>query len=113
VQIYETTVPLIAWGSTRPAIDVDFDPTLPQPMLLAAMAHLVLGIEHENRAEPAEELSEYTEAQRLQPDLPITNFYLGSGLKKVGRISEARQAFAEAANSGSGDVKTLAEREMR
>lgn len=112
VHFYEKALLRLGHGS-MPKVDVHFNPEVPLPDHLQAAAHLVLGIDADNQAEYAKAIADYEEALRLQPSSGLIYFYYGNGLQRAGRRTEAKAAFAQAAQLEQGDVKAAAEKSLK
>jgi hypothetical protein len=127
---YDRTIPSIA-GSREYAeyLDIDFDPTDPEPDLLEAATHVALGLEgigHGADAVPStgpqsavipidvSPVDEFAAAVKLYPNSPIANYLLAEALRyKPGRAADAKAAYEKAAQYGAGDIKAESERTLR
>lgn len=109
VFVYENTINTVNLGTAYPSLSVHFSPNTPEPALFQAMAHLAMGITHNNRLEHPEALAEYQAAINAQPNLALAHYYHGQGLQRLGRRNEAQADFAKAAALGEGDVKKAAQ----
>ncbi len=95
-----------------------FSPSVPQPRQLAAAIHVAWGVADEQPSSPGRRpqdvkaLQEYQQAIILQPNSPVAHLFYGHWMLKKHRLSEARAAFAKAAQFGPGDVKAAAEKAL-
>lgn len=115
VAAYETAASKLNRGrnAALPPLPTNFSPQLRRPADLAAMAHVGLGMALAKRGKNDDALAEFAHAAKLRPNAPVAQFYHGYGLKAAGRTTEAKSAFARAAASGRGALKTAAEKELR
>lgn len=115
VAAYETAAGRLNEGRSAalPPLPTNFSPQMRRAADLAAMAHVGLGMALAKRGKNDEALAEFAHAAKLRPNAPVAQFYHGYGLKAAGRTAEAKSAFARAAASGRGALKTAAEKELR
>lgn len=67
------------------ALNVDFDPKVPQPSRLRAMLCVVHGLALDEAGKSKDALAAFREAARLAPNEPLTQFYVGSASQKKPR----------------------------
>ena len=96
-----------------------FSPAVPRPTELAAAIHIGLGVNlgwrgyHGTYKEASQQAQgQFQQALALEPTSPLANYYVGYGLKRLGRRAEAQAAFRKAAALGQGDVKLAAQKEL-
>ena len=96
-----------------------FSPDMPRPTDLATAIHIGLGLEigwkgyhgtYQERVQQAQ--GEFEKALALEPDSSLANYYVGYGLKRMGRRAEAQAAFRKAAALDQGDTKEAAQKEL-
>ena len=97
----------------------DFSPDVPRPTDLLTAIHVGMGLEigwrgyHGTYQEKTQQAQgEFQKALALEPDSSLANYYLGYGLKRMGRRAEAQAAFRKAAALDDGDVKAAAQKEL-
>ena len=90
------------------------------PQNIRARLDMVRGIalaeakDHSGQNRDKEALQAFQKAAQEQPDDPQVQFYLGSGLRKVGKFAEARAAFQKAAALDTeGTIKAATEENLR
>ena len=97
----------------------DFSPDVPRPADLATAIHVGMGMEpgwrgyhgtFQERIQQAQE--QFQKAAALEPASSLANYYVGYGLKRLGKQIKAQAAFKKAAALGQGDVKEAAEKEL-
>jgi len=120
VSFYEKALPKSAFGDA-PKMDEHFDPQVPMPTELQAMAHVAIGIEYTGHNANKDAFAEFEKGAHLAPDSALANYYYGYGwqhlaLKGQTRAAlapQAKAAFQKAANLGGGDVKKNAEESLK
>ncbi len=119
VSIYEKVLPDTTHFGDAPRIDVHFDPRVPMPIHLQAMAYVVSGMEYTGHGETTDAFREYEKASHLAPDSPFANYYYGYGWQvldpkaKMLHQEQAKAAFAKAVQLGKGDLKKAAEKALK
>ncbi len=96
-----------------------FPQSTPRPTELAAAIQTALGLQmdwpgyHGTYQEAiVQAQTHFQQALALEPNSPLTNYYVGYGLKRLGRQAEAQAAFKKAAALGQGDVRQAAQKEL-
>ena len=101
-----------------PNIDIVFSPDKPQPVLLAAAAHAVIGVtlsfpnniitgnDGHNHAYD-QSIAQLQRAVALAPNWPIGWYYLGVTLKRANRSQQATEAFNQAVKTAGTNKKLL------
>jgi tetratricopeptide (TPR) repeat protein len=103
----------------------DLDPTVsrfnvlnPEPTALAAAIHIARGRldneYHDCANEPLdkEALDQYAVALKLEPNSGLANYYFALGLQRLGRTTEATEAFKRTISLADDRIKGLAERQL-
>ena len=99
------------WGDSNVRVDTNAR----TPAEIRARAYVLLGIAHQAHHEAIifDEATEddsavkaYRQAARLQPDLAVAHYYLGYGLKRIGRKQEAQAEFNRAERLGDDAFRT-------
>ena len=104
-----------------PKLDANFDPQIPMPLLLQAMAHTAIGLEYSGHADNTAAFAEYNKGMQLQPDNPFVNYYYGIGWQrlspadraKFGTAQQAKAALQKAVLIGNADVKKAAQKALK
>ena len=118
---YEKSVLQADFG-TSPEWRPDFDPQVPQPQALEAMAHIALGRDYTmSTLDHRKAFVEFSKAQQVQPKSPLANYYYGFGWQqlspaeraKFGSPEKARAALETAARLGKGQVKVAAQKALK
>jgi tetratricopeptide (TPR) repeat protein len=118
VQAYNRQLPYSS-GVDLMQTHSDFSPDVPRSTDLATAIHIGLGQDlgwrgyhgtYQEKAQQAQE--EFQKALVLEPNSSLANYYVGYGLKRLGRRVEAQAAFQKAAALGEGDVKQAAQKEL-
>jgi len=103
------------------------NPAFPQPVALAAAAHIALGLDANWRCDALGELehdrafSEYTKALQLEPNWDVANYYYGYGWQwlaskcraRLGSVQQAKAALQKAILLGKADVKKAARKALK
>lgn len=96
-----------------------FSVSVPQSRALLAALHTALGLQADWRGYHGayqgyleQSLLHFQQAAALEPGSPLTNYYVGYGLKRLGRRAEAQKAFQKAAALDHGDIKAAALKEL-
>lgn len=121
VSIYEKALPETTHFGDAPRIDVHFDPHVPMPDQLQALAYVAAGLEYTGHGETTEAFHEYEKASHIAPNSPFANYYYGYGWRDLGpkdkakllNQEQAKAAFAKAVLLGKGDLKKAAEKALR
>lgn len=99
------------WGDSNVRVDTNAR----TPAEIRARAYVLLGIAHQAHHEAIifDEATEddsavkaYRQAVRLQPDLAVAHYYLGYGLKRIGRKREAQIELDRAERLGDDAFRT-------
>lgn len=116
--VYNKALPLIDNGDLMRK-NGDFSQNAPHSQELAAAIHTALGLQSDWRGYHGayqgylqQSLLHFQQAAALEPSSPLTNYYYGYGLKRLGRGVEAQAAFRKAAALGQGDVREAAQKEL-
>lgn len=120
VAVYEKALSKAVYGGT-PKLDVHFDPQVPMPNQLQAMAHVAVGMEYMGHNGNKEAFTEFDQALQLQPEVALTNYYYGFGWRRLERTSpmkaanaqRAKAALQKAAALDQGEVKKAAQEALR
>lgn len=97
----------------------DFSPDVPRPTDLAAAIHIGMGLElgwrgyhgtYQERVKQAQ--GELQQAVALEPTSSLAHYYVGYGLNRMGRRTEAQAAFKKAAALDDSDVQKAALKEL-
>ena len=102
---------------------VQFDPDTPQPVVLAAAAHIGLGLYDNFEGQPdgnTRAFQEYVAALRLAPNWDQANYYYGYGWQqlsptdkaKLGSAQQAKAALLKAVKIGKGNIKKAAQKAL-
>lgn len=124
IAIYNQALPRVPdWN--QPGMSLALTSDTPAPETFQAAAHIALGLCATFSGDPIggaheKAMSEFDAARRLQPSLPLTNYYYGYGWEHLDLKSAARQAYAaqakaafqQAAALGEGTVKKEAEQAL-
>ena len=122
VDYYNAALPdLVKWDYKA---NLHFDAAVPQPALLAAAAHIGLGLYDNFEYEPdsnTKALQEYEAALQLAPDWDAANYYYGYGWQKLspaeraksGTVQQAKAALQKAVKIGNARVKAAAEKALK
>jgi tetratricopeptide (TPR) repeat protein len=118
VSAYNKALPLLDNGDMVRRSS-DFAPNVPNPTALAAAIHTALGLQSDWRGYHGtyqemtqQSLVHFQQAAALEPNSPVTNYYVGYGLMRLGRRAEAQAAFKKAAALGQGYVREAAQKEL-
>jgi tetratricopeptide (TPR) repeat protein len=111
VQVWERASRSIEPQSDSPQFDVNFSPRVRQSARFRAAANLAQGITFSRRGWDDQALEAFERAARAQPS-PVTQYYLGYGLRTAGRHEEAEKAFRRAA-LGTGATRAAAQKALR
>ena len=117
--VYNKALPLIDNGELMRK-NGGFSQNAPQSQELAAAIHTALGLQSDWRGYHdahqgylQQSLVHFQQAIGLEPSSPLTNYYYGYGLKRLGRGVEAQVAFKRAAQlDQGGEVKAAAEKAL-
>lgn len=130
VSTYQSALPNLRSDNPSQFI-VTFDPDVPQPKVLEISAHIALGQDANYTCnnlgdmENDRAFEEYGKALALMPDSPATNFFYGLGWQnldpkdrvkmaaKPGQREAVKAALEKAAKLGTGEVQTLAKKELQ
>jgi tetratricopeptide (TPR) repeat protein len=120
VSIYEKALPSAVYHG-MPKLDVHFDPQIPMPVQLQAIAHVACGIELSGHGDNPQAFKEYEKGSYLAPDSALVNYYFGDGWQqlspaeqaKFGRAAQAKAALQKAVRLGKGPVKKAAQKALR
>ncbi len=117
IKFYEGALPYLP--NMRVHLGVHFSPVVPQDIAFQSAAHIALGMFADfgygsfGRGDDySRAMSEFSQAQQLQPDSPLANYYYGLGLQKMGRTEQAQAAFAKTLKIGHGSVKVAARKAL-
>ncbi|MGI4789481.1 MAG: tetratricopeptide repeat protein [Janthinobacterium lividum] len=97
----------------------DFSPDVPRSTDMATAIHVGMGQAlgwrgyhgtYQERTQQAQE--QFRQALALEPKSSLANYYVGYGLKRMGRRAEAQAAFKKAAALDNGDVQKAALKEL-
>ena len=121
VAVYEKALPTASHFGDAPKIDIHFDPQVPMPAQLQALAHVAIGIEYTGYSDTERAFSEYEKAIQSDPNSAFTNYYYGYGWHSLDpkdqvRITHAQQAQAaleKAVKIGNADVKAAAAKALK
>ena len=115
---YNKALPLVVEGDVLEKAG-GFSPDVPHPTALAAAVQTALGLEtdwrgyHGTYKEVIQQAqTHFQKAVALEPNSSLANYYMGYGLKRLGKQAEAQAAFRKAAALGTGDVKAAAQKEL-
>jgi tetratricopeptide (TPR) repeat protein len=117
VVVYNKQLPNLSLGDLVRA-NSHFSPDTQRPEELATAIQIAQGLTCTAgegwglHSQDEEAMEHFHQAAALEPSSPLTNYYLGYGLKRLGRQAEAQAAFRKAATLGQGDVKAAAEKEL-
>jgi len=118
VEAYNRQLPYLSNGDLLQKHS-GFSPNVPRPTDLATAIHIGLGQElgwrgyHGTYQEASQQAQgEFQKALALEPDSSLANYYVGYGLKRMGRRAEAQAAFKKAAALDQGDVRDAAQKEL-
>ena len=119
VSIYEKGLPDSADAEVLKAAG-RFDPSLPMPDQMEALAHVARGIEYGRYGDSGDAMSEYERAMVRTPDLSVVNYYYGWGWQRLspdersryGTEQQAKVALLKAVRIGKGDVKKAAQKAL-
>lgn len=127
IAAYQQALPTLP-GGDLPKISARFDPDVPQPVALAAAAHIGLGLianfmcEEMDGDERSQEkaFQEYSQALQLAPNWDMANYYYGFGWRqlypvsrvKFGNIQQAKASLKKAILVGRADVKKAARKTL-
>ncbi len=115
ISVYEKAIPDSAYGDA-PKMNVHFDPQVPMPLQLQAMAHVATGIEYTERGETIKAFTEFEKGLVLAPDSAFANYYYGYGWQQLspaeraqfGTAAQAKAALQKASRIGKGAVRNAA-----
>ena len=115
VSVYRGSL-IKATFADAPKLDVNFDPQIPMPQLLQAMAHTAIGLDYSGYANNNAAFAEFRKGILLQPDNALTNYYYGVGWQrlgptdrlKFGTAQQAKAALQKAVKIGNAEVKAAA-----
>ena len=118
--VYKNALGKAIFGDA-PKIDVQFDPQIPMPLLLQAMAHIAIGLEYSGHADNHAAFAEFDKGMRLQPNNALTNYYYGQGWQKLsptervkfGTPQQAKAALQKAVKIGDTNVKAAAMKALK
>jgi tetratricopeptide (TPR) repeat protein len=118
VEAYNTQLPYLSNADLVQARG-PFSPNVPRPTDLAAAIHIGLGLTTGWRGyhgtyqdSVKQEQQQFQQAAVLEPKSPLANYYVGYGLKRMGRRAEAQAAFQKAVALDNGDIKAAALKEL-
>ena len=118
VKAYNKQLPNLSNGDLMQARNV-FSPDVSRPTDLATAIHIGLGLTTGWRGYHGtyqdvlkQQQGQFQQAQKLEPDSSLANYYVGYGLNRLGRHAEAQAAFKKAAALDNGDVKAAALKEL-
>ena len=120
VSVYEKALPGTLFHG-MPNLDVHFDPQIPVPAQLQAIAHVACGIEFIKHGDNLRAFKEYEKGSYLTPDSALVNYYYGDGWQqlspaeqtKFGSEQQAKAALQKAVKIGKGPVKKAAQKALR
>ena len=121
VSVYEQELPnTINWGAA-PRIEVHFNPNVPKPSQLQALAHVAIGTEYLGHSGREEAFLEFIKAMQSDPNSAYSNYYYGYGWRgltpadqaKFGTAQQAKAALQKAVLIGNADVKKAAEKALK
>lgn len=117
-EAYNKQLPYLSNGDLVQASGA-FSPDLPRPIDLAAAIHIGLGLTTGWRGyhgtyqdSVKQEQQQFQQAVALEPKSSLANYYVGYGLNRLGRRTEAQAAFKKAAALDNGDIKAAALKEL-
>ena len=126
VGYYNAALPVLSNSDYK--ANLHFDPSTPQPAVLAAAAHIGLGL-YDNVVDFSEPggntkaLQEYNAALQLAPDWDAANYYYGYGWQHLSPAERAHLGLAQEAKAqaslhkavkiGNGPVKAAAQKALR
>jgi tetratricopeptide (TPR) repeat protein len=120
VAAYNNALPHLGFGDLMRQ-NGEFSPTKEQPAALEAAIEVGMGLTgdggnfHGTYQQRNDQSQVYFQkALALEPNSPLTNYYYGYGLQRMGHWKEAQTAFKKAASldDGNGDVKAAAEKAL-
>ncbi len=116
VTVYEKAAPIIPDNELL-LTESQFDPAIPMPAKLQALAHIARGLRYSGYGESTKALNEFEKAALIAPESGVVNYYYGYGLRYYDPASEAKAgkanaAFAKAAKLGKGEVKKAAQKAL-
>lgn len=118
VSAYNKALPLLDNGDLVRR-NSQFSLDAPHPTALMAAIHMALGLQLDWRGYHGayqeviqQSLTHFQQAAALEPKSPLVTYYVGYGLKRLGRQAEAQAAFKKAALLDQGDIKAAALKEL-
>lgn len=118
VEAYNKQLPYISNGDLVQASG-DFSPNAPRPTDLAVAIHIGLGLTTGWRGyhgtyqdSVRQEQQQFQQALSLAPRSSLANYYVGYGMKRLGRHAEAQAAFQKVAALDDGDIRAAALKEL-
>ncbi len=121
VGVYENALPKTTHFGVAPKIDIHFDPNVPMPAQLQALAHVSIGTEYTGFLSRVQAFSEFSKAIRSEPNSPFANYYYGYGWgsldpkdkERLINAQHAKAALQKAEKTGNADVKAAAARALK
>ena len=121
ISIYEHELPNTIYFGDAPQIDVHFNPQVPRPAQLQALAHVAIGAEYLGHSAAEEAFSEFAKAMQSDPNSAYSNYYYGytwqrlspAERMKFGTAQQAKAALQKAVKIGDANVKAAAAKALK
>ena len=117
VVVYNKQLPNLSLGDLV-RTNSHFSPATQRPEELATAIQIAQGLTYTAgegwglHSQDEEAMEHFQQAAALEPNSALANYYLGYGLKRLGRQAEAQAAFQKAAALDDGNIKAAALKEM-
>lgn len=116
VAVYEKALKDTTHFGDAPRINVHFDPGVPQPVQLQALAHVATGMQYTGSGLNKRAYVQFYQALSLDSDSPFTNYYYGYGWRsldptdqvRIMHTQQAKAALQKAVKIGNANVKAAA-----